>query len=143
VKNVLAIACGVVEGLKLGRSAHAALITRGFAEMTRLAVAKGARPETMAGLCGLGDLVLTCSSPQSRNMSVGLALGSGQSLDEALAGKLSVAEGVASAPAVRALARELGVDMPICEAVAAVLGGEITLNQAIDGLLSRPLRSER
>jgi len=143
VKNVLAIACGVVEGLKLGRSAHAALITRGFAEMTRLAVAKGARAETMAGLCGLGDLVLTCSSPQSRNMSVGLALGSGKSLEEALAGKLSVAEGVASAPAVRALARQLQVDMPICEAVAAVLGGEITLNRAIDGLLSRPLKSER
>ena len=143
VKNVLAIACGIVEGRGLGRSAHAALITRGFAEMTRLAVAKGAKPETMAGLCGLGDLVLTCSSPQSRNMSVGLALGSGKSLEEALAGKLSVAEGVASAPAVRALARQLGVDMPICEAVAAVLGGEITLNRAIDGLLSRPLKSER
>ena len=143
VKNVLAIACGVVEGLKLGRSAHAALITRGFAEMTRLAVAKGARAETMAGLCGLGDLVLTCSSPQSRNMSVGLALGSGKSLQEALSGKLSVAEGVASAPAVRALARQLKVEMPICEAVAAVLGGEITLNKAIDGLLSRPLKSER
>jgi glycerol-3-phosphate dehydrogenase (NAD(P)+) len=143
VKNVLAIACGVVEGLQLGRSAHAALITRGFAEMTRLAVAKGAKPETMAGLCGLGDLVLTCSSPQSRNMSVGLALGSGKSLEQALAGKLSVAEGVASAAPVRALARQLGVDMPICEAVAAVLGGEITLNQAIDGLLSRPLKSER
>jgi glycerol-3-phosphate dehydrogenase (NAD(P)+) len=143
VKNVLAIACGVVEGMKLGRSAHAALITRGFAEMTRLAVAKGARPETLAGLCGLGDLVLTCSSPQSRNMSVGLALGSGQILGEALAGKLSVAEGVATAPAVRALARRLGVEMPICEAVAAVLAGEITLNQAIDGLLSRPIKSER
>jgi glycerol-3-phosphate dehydrogenase (NAD(P)+) len=142
VKNVLAIACGVVEGLQLGRSAHAALITRGFAEMTRLAVAKGARAETLAGLCGLGDLVLTCSSPQSRNMSVGLALGSGKSLEEALAGKLSVAEGVATAPAVRALARQIGVEMPICEAVAAVLGGEITLNRAIDGLLSRPLKSE-
>ena len=142
VKNVLAIACGVVEGRALGRSAHAALITRGFAEMTRLAVAKGAKAETLAGLCGLGDLVLTCSSPQSRNMSVGLALGSGKSLEEALAGKLSVAEGVATAPAVRALARRIGVEMPICEAVAAVLGGEITLNRAIDGLLSRPLKSE-
>src|SRR6201999_604698 len=107
VKNVLAIACGVVEGRGLGRSAHAALITRGFAEMTRLAVAKGARSETLAGLCGLGDLVLTCSSPQSRNMSVGLALGSGQSLEQALSGKLSVAEGVASAPAVRQLAARL------------------------------------
>ena len=143
VKNVLAIACGVVEGLKLGRSAHAALITRGFAEMTRLGVAKGARAETLAGLCGLGDLVLTCSSPQSRNMSVGLALGAGQSLEQALSGKLSVAEGVATAPAVRALARSLGVQMPICEAVAAVLAGEITLNAAVDGLLSRPLKSER
>jgi len=143
VKNVLAIACGVVEGLQLGRSAHAALITRGFAEMTRLAVAKGARAETLAGLCGLGDLVLTCSSPQSRNMSVGLALGSGRSLEQALSGKLSVAEGVATAPAVRALARSLGVQMPICEAVAAVLAGEITLNAAIDGLLSRPLKTER
>jgi glycerol-3-phosphate dehydrogenase (NAD(P)+) len=142
VKNVLAIACGVVEGLGLGRSAHAALITRGFAEMTRLAVAKGARPATLAGLCGLGDLVLTCSSPQSRNMSVGLALGAGQSLDQALSGKRSVAEGVATAPAVRALAAALGVQMPICEAVAAVLAGEITLNRAIDGLLSRPLKTE-
>src|SRR6201996_368945 len=132
VKNVLAIACGVVEGLQLGRSAHAALITRGFAEMTRLAVAKGARAETLAGLCGLGDLVLTCSSPQSRNMSVGLALGSGKSLDQAMAGKLSVAEGVATAPAVRALARQICVQMPICEAVAAVLAGEVSLNKAID-----------
>src|ERR1700709_185434 len=123
VKNVLAIACGVVEGLKLGRSAHAALITRGFAEMTRLAVAKGAKAETLAGLCGLGDLVLTCSSPQSRNMSVGLALGKGMTLEEALAGKLSVAEGVASAPAVRALAARLKVETPICEATAAPLGG--------------------
>ena len=142
VKNVLAIACGVVEGRGLGRSAHAALITRGFAEMTRLAVAKGARAETLAGLCGLGDLVLTCSSPQSRNMSVGLALGRGESLEQALSGKLSVAEGVATAPAVRALARSLGVEAPICEATAAVLAGEIGLDQAIDGLLARPLKSE-
>src|SRR5581483_1725615 len=104
VKNVLAIACGVVEGRGLGRSAHAALITRGFAELTRLAVALGGRAETVAGLCGLGDLVLTCSSNQSRNMSLGIALGRGESLEAALAGKLSVAEGVASAPAVRDLA---------------------------------------
>lgn len=143
VKNVLAIACGVVQGLKLGASAHAALITRGFAEMTRLAVAKGARAETLAGLCGLGDLVLTCSSPQSRNMSVGLALGAGQTLEQALAGKLSVAEGVATAPAVRDLARSLDIQMPICEAVAAVLAGEITVAMAVDGLLSRPLKTER
>jgi glycerol-3-phosphate dehydrogenase (NAD(P)+) len=142
VKNVLAIACGVVEGRKLGRSAHAAVLTRGFAEMTRLAVALGAEAETLAGLCGLGDLVLTCSSPQSRNMSVGLALGRGDSLAQALSGKLSVAEGVASAPAVRALAARLGVETPICEAVAGVLAGEMALDSAIAALLSRPLRAE-
>jgi glycerol-3-phosphate dehydrogenase (NAD(P)+) len=142
MKNILAIACGVVEGRALGRSAHAAIVTRGFAEMTRLAVALGAEAETLAGLCGLGDLVLTCSSHQSRNMSVGLALGRGESLEQALSGKLSVAEGVASAPAVRALAAKLGVETPICEAVAAVLAGEIDLDGAIDRLLSRPIRPE-
>ncbi len=142
VKNVLAIACGIVEGRGLGRSAHAALITRGFSELTRLAVALGGEAETVAGLCGLGDLVLTCSSPQSRNMSVGLALGRGQTLGDALAGKLSVAEGVASAPAVRDLARKLGVDTPICEATAAILAGEVGVDDAIRGLLSRPLREE-
>ena len=143
VKNVLAIATGIVEGRGLGRSAHAALITRGFSELTRIAVALGGEAETVAGLCGLGDLVLTCSSPQSRNMSVGLALGGGQTLEQALAGKLSVAEGVASAPAVRQLARKLGVDVPICEAVAAILAGEVGVDDAIRGLLSRPLREER
>ena len=143
VKNVLAIACGIVEGKGLGRSAHAALITRGFAELTRLAVALGGEAETVAGLCGLGDLVLTCSSPQSRNMSVGLALGAGQTLEAALAGKLSVAEGVASAPAVRALAARLGVETPICEAVAAILAGEAGVDEAILALLTRPLKSER
>jgi glycerol-3-phosphate dehydrogenase (NAD(P)+) len=142
VKNVLAIACGIVEGRGLGRSAHAALITRGFAELTRLAVALGGQAETVAGLCGLGDLVLTCSSHQSRNMSVGLALGRGESLEEALAGKSSVAEGVASAPAVRALAGRLGVETPICDAVSAVLAGEIAVDPAIAGLLARPLRAE-
>ncbi|CAN5136942.1 NAD(P)H-dependent glycerol-3-phosphate dehydrogenase [soil metagenome] len=142
VKNVLAIACGIVEGKGLGRSAHAALITRGFAEMTRLGVAAGAEAETLAGLCGLGDLVLTCSSPQSRNMSVGLALGRGESLEAALSGKLSVAEGVASAPAVRALAQRLGVETPICEAVAAILAGEVGIDAAIGQLLSRPIRAE-
>ena len=142
VKNVLAIACGVVEGRGLGRSAHAALITRGFAELTRLAVALGGQAETVAGLCGLGDLVLTCSSPQSRNMSVGLALGAGKTLDEALAGKLSIAEGVASAPAVAALADRHGVDMPISRAVNALLSGEADVDAAIAGLLSRPLKSE-
>ena len=143
VKNVLAIACGMSEGRGLGRSAHAALITRGFAEMTRLGVALGARPETVAGLCGLGDLVLTCSSPQSRNMSLGLALGQGRSVEQALAGKRSVAEGYESAPAVRELAARMGVEMPICEAVAALLNHETTVDAVIDNLLSRPLKSER
>jgi glycerol-3-phosphate dehydrogenase (NAD(P)+) len=142
IKNVLAIACGVVEGRELGRSAHAALVTRGFAELTRLAVALGGRAETVAGLCGLGDLVLTCSSVQSRNMSLGVALGRGQSVEEALSGKLSVAEGVASAPAVRDLARKLGVETPISDAVAAILAGETSIDAAIAGLLARPLKSE-
>jgi glycerol-3-phosphate dehydrogenase (NAD(P)+) len=142
IKNVLAIACGIVEGRGLGRSAHAALITRGFAELTRMAVALGGRAETVAGLCGLGDLVLTCSSLQSRNMSVGVALGEGKTLEEALSGKLSVAEGVASAPAVRALAARLGVETPICEAVAQILAGEAEVQEAILALLARPLRAE-
>lgn len=142
VKNVLAIGTGIVEGKGLGRSAHAALITRGFAELTRLALALGGRAETLAGLCGLGDLVLTCSSAQSRNNSVGQALGRDQTLEEALAGKLSVAEGVASAPAVRELAARLGVDVPISNAVAAILAGEVSVDEAIVGLLSRPLKEE-
>ncbi|PZU59721.1 MAG: glycerol-3-phosphate dehydrogenase [Brevundimonas sp.] len=143
LKNVLAIACGIVEGRQLGRSAHAAVITRGFAEMTRLAVALGGEAETVAGLCGLGDLVLTCSSPQSRNMSLGLALGQGQSVEQALAGKRSVAEGYESAPAVRDLAARLGVEMPIAEITAALLAGETTVDGAIEALLSRPLKAER
>jgi glycerol-3-phosphate dehydrogenase (NAD(P)+) len=143
VKNVLAIACGMSEGKGLGRSAHAALITRGFAEMTRLGVALGGRPETVAGLCGLGDLVLTCSSPQSRNMSLGLALGQGQTVEQALAGKRSVAEGYESAPAVRELAARMGVDMPISLAVAALLNGETTVDEVVEALLSRPLKVER
>jgi len=142
VKNVLAIACGIVEGRGLGRSAHAALMTRGFAELTRLAVALGGEAETVAGLCGLGDLILTCSSLQSRNMSVGLALGRGESLAEALRGKLTIAEGVATAPAVAALAVKHSVDMPICAAVRAILAGEADIDAAIDGLLARPLRAE-
>jgi glycerol-3-phosphate dehydrogenase (NAD(P)+) len=142
IKNVLAIACGVADGRGLGKSAQAALITRGFAELTRLAEALGGEAETVAGLCGLGDLVLTCSSPASRNMSVGLALGRGESLAEALAGKRTVAEGVASAPAVTALAARLGVEAPICEAVRAVLAGELAVGPAIAALLARPLKTE-
>ena len=143
IKNVLAIACGMAEGRGLGRSAHAALITRGFAEMTRMGVALGGEAETVAGLCGLGDLVLTCSSPQSRNMSLGLALGQGQTVEQALAGKRSVAEGYESAPAVRELATKMGVEMPISLAVAALLNGETTVEAVIDDLLSRPLKVER
>ena len=143
IKNVLAIACGMAEGRGLGRSAHAALITRGFAEMTRIGVALGGEAETVAGLCGLGDLVLTCSSPQSRNMSLGLALGQGQTVEQALSGKRSVAEGYESAPAVRELAMKMDVDMPISLAVAALLNGETTVEAVIDNLLSRPLKTER
>ncbi|WP_372706350.1 NAD(P)H-dependent glycerol-3-phosphate dehydrogenase [Brevundimonas sp.] len=143
IKNVLAIACGMAEGRGLGRSAHAALITRGFAEMTRMGVALGGEAETVAGLCGLGDLVLTCSSPQSRNMSLGLALGQGQTVEQALAGKRSVAEGYESAPAVRELSLKMDVEMPISLAVAALLNGETTVEEVIDNLLSRPLKAER
>jgi glycerol-3-phosphate dehydrogenase (NAD(P)+) len=142
IKNVLAIACGVVEGRGLGASARAALITRGFAELTRLALALGGEAETVAGLCGLGDLVLTCSSRQSRNMSLGVALGRGEALDRILRDRLSVAEGVTSAPAVTALARRLGVETPICDAVRAILAGEVAIDPAIQSLLSRPLRVE-
>ncbi|GJL97223.1 MAG: glycerol-3-phosphate dehydrogenase [NAD(P)+] [Hyphobacterium sp.] len=142
VKNVLAIACGIVEGRELGKSAHAALIARGFAEMTRLAVALGAERETLTGLCGLGDLVLTCSSPQSRNMSCGMALGQGESLKSVLSARRAVTEGVSSAPAIVALAQRTGVDMPICEAVNAILCGNVSVDDAVEQLLSRPFTVE-
>lgn len=142
VKNVLAIACGIVEGLALGKSAHAALIARGYAEMTRLAVALGARADTLAGLCGLGDLVLTCSSPQSRNMSFGLALGQGQSVEAILAERQAVTEGVATAPALMQLAARAGVDMPICGHINEILSGQCSVKDAIHRLLSRPYKEE-
>lgn len=142
VKNVLAIACGMVLGKGLGRSAHAALIARGFAEMTRLGAALGARPKTLTGMCGLGDLVLTCSSEQSRNMSCGLALGQGQSLEEIMSTRNAVTEGVATAPALKRLAAKAGVEMPICEAVAAILDGSAEVDTAIEALLSRAYRTE-
>lgn len=142
VKNVLAIACGIVEGLQLGKSAHAALIARGFAEMTRLGVALGGRRETLAGLCGLGDLVLTCSSPQSRNMSFGLALGQGRPADDILAERNAVTEGHATAPALIALAQKLGIEMPICGAVNAVLSEQVTVADAMTTLLARPYKGE-
>lgn len=142
VKNVLAIACGISEGRGLGKSAHAALISRGFAEMTRLALALGAQRETLSGLCGLGDLVLTCSSPQSRNMSCGLALGRGVSLEDILSSRKAVTEGVASAPAVVALAKRHGIEMPICEAVDTILKGDVSVEEAIEALLARPFTLE-
>ncbi len=142
VKNVLAIACGIVAGKGLGDNARAALITRGLAEMTRLAMAKGGRPETLMGLSGLGDLVLTCTAPQSRNYSLGVALGEGQALDAILAERRSVAEGVDSAAAAAALAAKLGVEMPIVAAVDAILHRGAAIDDAIAALLSRPFRSE-
>lgn len=142
VKNVLAIACGLVLGKDLGRSAHAAIIARGFAEMTRLGTALGCQPETLTGLCGLGDLVLTCSSEQSRNMSCGLALGRGQSLRDIMASRNSVTEGVATAPALKEIAQRLNVDMPICTAMADILSGELDVDTAIIQLLSRQHKSE-
>jgi glycerol-3-phosphate dehydrogenase (NAD(P)+) len=142
VKNVLAIACGVVEGLGLGQNARAALIARGYAEMLRFGLARGARAETLAGLCGLGDLVLTCSSTSSRNFSLGKALGEGLSAAEALAGKNSVAEGAHTAPVLADLARRDGIDMPIVLAVADLLAGLSSARETVAYLLSRPLRSE-
>ena len=142
VKNVLAIACGIVSGRGFGDNARAALITRGLAEMVRLAVAKGGRPATLMGLSGLGDLVLTCTAMQSRNCSLGAALGQGRSLAEVLGERRSVAEGVASAAAVAELAGRLGLDMPIVSAVDAILHRGAAIDGAVAGLLARPFRAE-
>jgi glycerol-3-phosphate dehydrogenase (NAD(P)+) len=136
-KNVLAIAAGIVVGKQLGASALAALTTRGFAELMRLGRACGARPETISGLSGLGDLLLTCSSPQSRNFSYGIALGRGEAPPK---GKL--AEGKFTAPVLVELARQKNVEMPIASAVAAVLAGALTVNEAIEMLLTRPFKAE-
>jgi len=140
VKNVLAIACGVVEGAGLGLNARAALIARGFAEMTRFGIARGARAETLAGLSGLGDLVLTCSSENSRNFRLGVGLGQGRAIAELLSGP-AVAEGAATAPVLVEAARAVGVDMPISEAVAALLAGA-PVRDTISALLARPLKAE-
>ncbi len=142
VKNVLAIACGIVAGRKLGENARASIITRGLAEILRLGLALGARAETLMGLSGLGDLVLTCSSPQSRNMSLGIALGEGKALADILASRVSVAEGVTTAAATLALANKHHVEMPIIAAVDSVLNGSMNIDDAIAGLLSRPLKAE-
>ncbi len=142
IKNVLAIACGIVDGKRFGESARAALTARGFAEMVRLGKRLGARPETMTGLSGLGDLILTCSSTQSRNMSLGVALGEGKSLKEIMGDRNSVAEGVHTAAAVKALGEKRHLEMPICDAVADIVSGVQTVDEAIASLLARPFTAE-
>jgi len=136
-KNVLAIAAGIVAGKKLGASAQAALTTRGFSELARLGRACGARSETMAGLSGLGDLILTCSSPQSRNFALGAALGCGQARP-----RDKLAEGEFTAPVLIELAAAQDVDMPVSNAVAAILNGAVTIDDAIESLLTRPFKAE-
>lgn len=142
VKNVLAIACGIVMGRKLGDNARAALITRGLAEMSRLGLAMGAKRETLMGLSGLGDLVLTCTGPQSRNLSLGMALGEGKTLTEVMAGRRTVAEGVHTAQAIDTLARAHHIEMPICQAVDAVLHKNAGIEAMLTALLARPFKIE-
>jgi len=142
VKNVVAIAAGIVAGRGLGENARAALVTRGLAEVTRLAVAQGGHAETLSGLSGLGDLTLTCTGIASRNYTLGVALGEGHALADVLAARRSVTEGVHTAAAATGLARQAGVDMPIAEAVHAIVNGEAAVEEAIDGLLARPFRAE-
>ena len=142
VKNVLAIACGVVEGRRLGQNARAALSARGFAEMSRFGLAMGARRETLAGLSGFGDLVLTCSSTSSRNYSLGKGLGEGRSASELMADRRTVAEGAFTAPVLHRLAQGKSIDMPIVAAVAALLAGEAGVDEVLENLLARPTRPE-
>jgi len=143
VKNVLAIGCGVVAGAGLGLNARAALISRGFAEMTRFGLAKGARAETLAGLSGLGDLVLTCSSENSRNFSLGKGLGEGMAAADLLGNRRTVAEGAATAPVLAREAARMNVDMPIVAAVCQLLDGGAGVDDVVADLLARPLRSEQ
>lgn len=142
VKNVLAIAAGIVDGKDLGASAHAALVTRGFSELRRFGAELGARSETMMGLSGLGDLLLTCGSRQSRNMSLGRALGQGQNLQAILGARQAVTEGVFTVSAVIRIAGERNIEMPIAAAVDGIVQGNVSVDDAIEGLLSRPLRAE-
>ena len=142
VKNVLAIACGIVDGKQLGHNARAALIARGFAEMTRFGVEFGASRETLAGLSGLGDLVLTCSSTSSRNFSLGLGIGQGRTAAELMADRKTVAEGAFTAPVLARIAREKNIEMPIVATVDALLAGRCTVDEALQELLSRPPRVE-
>lgn len=143
VKNVLAIACGVVSGGKLGENARAALITRGMAEILRLGEKLGARAETLMGLSGLGDVVLSCSSPASRNFSLGAALGQGDILGEILQQRIAVTEGVYTASAICRLAEKFNIEMPICFAVNEILNGGVAVSNAVEELLARPFRDER
>ena len=142
VKNVLAIACGVVEGRRLGQNGRAALISRGFAEMTRFGLARGARADTLGGLSGLGDLVLTCSSTSSRNFSLGKGLGEGRRAAELLADRRTVAEGAFTAPVLREAARAANVDMPIVAAVCALIDGDAGVDAIVERLLARPRKAE-
>ena len=142
VKNVIAIACGIVAGRALGDNARAALITRGLAEIVRLGLAKGGRRETLMGLSGLGDLLLTCSAMQSRNFSLGAALGEGRTLADILGERRTVAEGVYSASAINSLAAQLEIDMPIVAAVDQVINQGADIDQTIAGLLARPFKAE-
>jgi glycerol-3-phosphate dehydrogenase (NAD(P)+) len=142
VKNVLAIACGVVEGKGLGQNARAALVARGFAEMRRFGLACGAQAETLSGLSGLGDLVLTCSSTSSRNYSLGVGIGQGRSAADLLSDRKTVAEGAFTAPVLARVARDKGIDMPIVNAVDALVAGRAQVDEVLDGLLSRPPRAE-
>ena len=142
VKNVLAIACGIVDGRGLGDNARAAIITRGLAEMARLSAAKGGRAETLMGLSGIGDLTLTCNAMQSRNFSLGVALGQGRGLAEVLGERNSVAEGVDTAAAVTALAATLQIDMPICLAVDGIVNHGADIEASVSGLLKRPVGTD-
>ncbi|GAB5351293.1 NAD(P)H-dependent glycerol-3-phosphate dehydrogenase [Qipengyuania sp. 483] len=142
VKNVLAIACGVVDGLQLGQNARAALIARGYAEMLRFGEERGAKAETLTGLCGLGDLVLTCSSTSSRNFSLGKALGEGKSAADLMADRRTVAEGAHTAPVLVELAARHGIAMPIVTAVYDLLRGD-NPREVVQGLLARPLKAEQ
>jgi len=142
VKNVLAIACGIVDGRGLGDNARAAIITRGLAEMARLSAAKGGRAETLMGLSGIGDLTLTCNAMQSRNFSLGVALGEGRTLAEILGERNSVAEGVDTAAAITALAGDLQIDMPICLAVDAIVNHGAEIDATVSNLLARPVGTD-
>lgn len=142
IKNVIAIACGILEGKGFGENSKAAIIARGLAEMVRFGVAKGAKAETLSGLTGLGDLTLTCNDMQSRNFSLGVSLGRGQELDEIISKRVSVAEGIYSSYSVVSLARRINVEVPICRAVNDVVSGNVEIESVIESLLSRPIKAE-